>query len=167
MEIANTTASQSKEITRKFTVSVIIPYLKYFLLPVLASIYPTLFFYGNNVHELTLTDLWQTAIVYVSIAIVTYLAFLIKYRKSPVRAANSTFRFLVFFNLYGLIENLLIQLDWFPVHDFITVPLTLLLAGYSIWLINRLKNRIVTYVWDYLMLVVGALIIYNLAVIAP
>lgn len=167
MTIANTTANQSKGITHKFTVSVIIPYLKFFLLPVLASVYPTLFFYGNNVHELTLTDLWQTAIVYVSIAIVTYLAFLIKYRKSPARAANSTFIFLVFFNLYGLIENLLIQLDWFPVHDFITVPLTFLLASYSIWLINKLKDQIATSVWDYLMLVVGALIIYNLAVIAP
>lgn len=167
MEIANLPNNQSKQLTSKPSISAITPYFKYFLLPVLAASYPTLFFYGNNVHELLLINLGRTLIIYITIALLVYLAFLVKYRSAPVRAANSAFMFMVFFNLYGLIENLLIKLDWFPVYSFISLPLTLLLAGYSIWLINKLKVHIAILVWDYFMLVMGGLIIYNLAIILP
>lgn len=167
MEIADLTNNQSRQKARNRSKTALASNLKYFLLPVLAASYPTVFFYGNNVHELLLINLGRNLIIYISLATVVYLAFLLRYRGAPVRAAISAFIFLVFFNLYGVLESTILKLDWFTVYDFITLPLILVLSGYSVWFINKLSDQAVKLFWGFGVVVFGGLILFNIAIILP
>jgi len=167
MAITNKPIKQSIHFNPNVVVLTIAQYTRYFLLPVLAAFYPSFFFYGNNVHDLLFIDLARTLFVYFMIAIVVYFAFLVMYRNTPLKAAIATFIFLIFFNLYGLLENLILKLDWFPVYDYLTMPIALLLAGYSIWFINKLKDHAAKQFWNFGAIVLGGLIIYNIALMLP
>jgi len=167
MQIANQHAGDSIQTNRKPSFAILAPYFKSYLLPVLAAAYPSLFFYGNNVHNLLLTNLGRTIILYILIATIVYLAFIVKNRNSPQKAAIATLVFLVFFNLYGMLENLLLRLDWFTVYDFVILPVTLLVAGYVIWLITKLTEQASRQIWNFAAIVLGGLIFYNLVIIIP
>jgi len=145
----------------------LLPYVKYFLLPALASVFPTLFYYANNVQKLTLPYLARPALMYLSISIVLYLFFLVLYRKGPLKAANATLIFLVFFNLYSHLEGLLIRLDWFPVRFYTTLPLTLVIIFYSIWLLNKLDLQTALKVWQLAVVFFVALVVINLVKVIP
>ena len=106
MDIANQRERASVLADGKVHLAILIPYSKYYLLPVLAAAYPSLFYYGTNAHNLLLTNLARTFIIYVLIATSIYLAFVMKNRNSPLRAAVATLIFLIFFNLYGVVEDL-------------------------------------------------------------
>lgn len=145
----------------------LLPYIMYFFLPALAAVFPTLFFYANNVYELLLTHLARTALTYILLSAVVYLLFLALFRKGPLKAANATLIFLVFFNFYGTLESLLIRLDWFPVRFYTTLPLILLLVFYSIWLLNKLKEQTAKGLWNVAVVFFVGLAIINLVTILP
>lgn len=144
-----------------------INFLKYFLLPVLVTVYPTVFLYANNVHDLLLIHLCRTVLVYFLIATIAYLFFLVFYRWVPLKAANSAFVFLVYFNLYGIFEKFFFKLDWFPVRFYTTLPLVLLLVSYTIWLLNKLSKKIALRIWNFSILILAGLLIFNFANIIP
>ncbi len=143
------------------------PYLKFFLLPALTAIFPTLFYYANNVYKLLLRHLFRTTLTYLLIAIVVYILLLVIWRKGPLRAAMATFIFLIFVNIYGVLEKLFIQLDWFPVRAYTTLPLILVFVFYSIWLFNKLNTQSAAKLWDAAVIVSIALVAINLVKIVP
>ncbi len=144
-----------------------IPYIKYFLLPFLAALYPTLFLYAHNINDLLLIQLVRTILVYLLIAVVVYLFGLVLSKHEPLKAANTTFIFLLFFNLYGYFEKLLLKLDWFPVHVYTTLPLFFVIFFYSIWLKNKFKASIAEWLWNFATVVLAGLIVFNLITIVP
>ncbi len=157
----------STRITGKPLLSAFLPFLKYFILPFLAASYPTLYFYGNNVHELLLSNLRNTIFVYLLIAVLVYILSLAMYRWNPLKASIASLIFLVFFNLYGYLANLLLKLDWFPVYSFITLPLVLLLAFYVIWWANKLSKSTALGLWKIGTVFFTGLVIINLITIVP
>lgn len=142
-------------------------YLKYFLLPFLVSIFPTLFYYANNVQKLNLPYLWRAIFTYFLLPVVIYLLTLMIYRKKPLRAANAAFVFLVFFNSYAFLETFLIKLDWFAVRFYTTTPIVMVLVYYSVWLLNKLKSSVAEKIWGAASLMLTGLIIFNLITIVP
>ncbi|GAP12730.1 hypothetical protein LARV_00466 [Longilinea arvoryzae] len=142
-------------------------HFKYFFLPFLAAAYPTLFLYASNVKNLLLTHLARTVLVYFLIAIVIYFLLSVFFQRGPLRTANATFVFLAFFNLYGFFEDLLLKLDWFPVHVYTTLPLIFVFISYSIWLLNKLKAPMAARLWNLASVVLTGLIAYNLVMIVP
>lgn len=145
----------------------ILPYIKYFLLPFLVGIFPTILYYANNIQKLNLAYFWRAGLTYFFIAAAVYLLFLMVYRKKPLTAANSAFVFLVFFNLYALLESILIKWDRFPVRFFTTIPIVLILIGYSVWILNKLNATAADKIWSMASLMVTGLIIFNLVTIIP
>jgi len=167
MEIARENQKPINHFSQSSKFAALSPYIKYFFLPALAAVFPTLFFYANNVHELLLTHLARTALTYLLLSVVVYLLFLAMYRRGPLKAANATLIFLVFFNLYGTLEGLLIRLDWFPARFYTTLPLILLLVFYSIWLLNKLNDPMAKNLWNVAGVFFVGLVIINLVTIVP
>jgi hypothetical protein len=137
------------------------------VLPILLAVVPTLYLYGNNAEKLKLLNLFRMLVSNLLLAIVIYLVFMAFYRFQPMKAANATFVFLIFFNVYGLGYRYLIQLDVIRVKHYTLLPLMLTLAIYSILFINKVKNSASTDIWKHLVLVVGVLVLLNLSKIIP
>jgi hypothetical protein len=142
-------------------------YFKHFLLPALAAIYPSVFYYGHNIHDLLPVNLGRTLIIYFLLAVIFYsISFFFNHRV-PLKAANAAFVFLIFFNAYGILEKYAIQLDWFPIRSFTFLPVVLLIAFYSTWLIVKLKDSQAKQLWNASVIIVAGLILYNLTIIVP
>lgn len=160
--------NQPKHLTKTETLHhPLVFYLKYFLLPFLAAVYPTLFLYASNVNNLLLIHLFRTVLVYFLIAIVVYGLLGVIFRQGPMKTANATFVFLGFFYLYSSFENLLLNLDWFPVRVYTTLPLIWVFILYSIWLLNKIKESLAARFWNLASVVMAGLIAYNLVTIIP
>ncbi len=142
-------------------------YFKYFLLPALAVIYPSVFYYGHNIHDLLLVNLGRTLIIYFLLAIIFYSISFFFHHRVPLRAANATFVFLIFFNAYGILEKSAIQLDWITIRSFTFLPVVLLIAFYSTWLIAKLNYSLAKQFWNAGAIIVAGLILYNLTMIVP
>ncbi len=148
-------------------IAALLPYVKYFLLPALTAVFPTLFYYANNVHKLTLSHLFRTALTYLLISAVVYFIFIVIYHKESLKAANAAFIFILFFNLYGTLAGYLIRLDWFPVRFYTLFPLILIFTFYLIWLLNKLNSQITTLLWNATVIIFIALGVINLVTIVP
>ncbi|MEL7571318.1 MAG: hypothetical protein AAGU14_12255, partial [Eubacteriaceae bacterium] len=101
-------------------------------------------------------------ILYLFIALVIYLLFLVIYRGTQLRAANAAFIFMVVFNFYSILEESLIRVDWFPVHFYTTIPLAFMLVYYSIWLLNKLNDSISQRFWKVALVIFMGLVLFNL-----
>lgn len=139
--------------------------LKPVILPLLLAVYPALFHYGNNATIVTLASLERTLLLYCAIALVVYVVFSLLFKAQTIKAANATFVFLVFFNLYGAFYNYLYNQDIIRVEDYTLLPLVLLLALYLSWFVTRLKNN--EGIWKVLVLLLSILIASNLIKIVP
>lgn len=167
MGITKLPDKSSIRINGKYLLPPLIPILYYFFLPLLTASYPTLYFYGNNVHELLLSNLRTTIVIYILIAALVYILFLGIYRCNPLKASNASFIFLIFFNNYGYLEDLFLKLDLFPVYFFTTLPLVLLLVVYLIWLVNKLNPQSALGMWKIGTAFFTGLVVINLIIIVP
>jgi hypothetical protein len=140
---------------------------KYFLLPALAAIYPSVFYYGHNIHDLLLVNLGRTLSIYFLLTVIFFNISFFFNHGALLKAANATFVFLIFFNAYGILEKYFVQLDWFPVRSFTFLPVVLLIAFYSTWLIVKLKDSLAKQLWNASVIIVAGLILYNLTIIVP
>jgi hypothetical protein len=140
--------------------------LRFWLLAGLAGIFPAIFHYANNADILLLASLLRMAAAGLLLSVVVYLFMLVLFRE-PAVAGNAAFVFLVFFNLYGVLYDALLKLDLFQVEHFALLPLVLLVAGYSCWLLSRLKPGQSLQLWSSLTFILGALVVFNLVRIVP
>jgi hypothetical protein len=82
-------------------------------------------------------------------------------------AANAAFIFLIFFNVYGLAYKSLLELDLIRIKHYTLLPITFMMAAYSILIIRRLGDSASTSFWKNLVLISGFLVIFNLVNIIP
>lgn len=146
------------------TNSRLLQFLKAGTLPLLLAVYPPLFHYGNNVSIITLASLERTLLLYFSIALILYIVISFILRGQSIKAANATFMFLLFFNLYGTFYNYLYHQDVFRVEDYTLLPLILLLAVYVSWRITRVNEH---RFWNAAILLLSVLVASNLIKIIP
>lgn len=141
-------------------------FVKPFLLPFLAAVYPVFFHYGNNSRLLLIQSLIRAIVFYSLVAAVIYVAFFIL-GKRAVEAANASFVFLIFFHTYGIAYEYLLRLDIFQVEHYTLLPFYILLALQFSWRILNLRYSRSVSIWKNLSFMVGALIIFNIIKIVP
>jgi hypothetical protein len=142
-------------------------FIKPMVLPVLLAIVPTLYHYGNNVEKLTAVNLFRMLAFNSLLAIVVYLVFMAFSHFQPIKAANATFVFLIFFNVYGLVYRYLLYLDSIRIKHYTLLPLMLMIAVYAILFLHKPKNAISAEIWKSLIVLVSILIFFNLFKIIP
>jgi hypothetical protein len=145
----------------------IIEYCRPMVLPILLAIVPTLYHYSNNVEKLTLINLSRMLVLNTGLAIIIYIVLMAFYRFQAIKAANATFVFLIFFNVYGLAYRYLIYLDVIRIKHYTLLPFLLLVSIYSILFIAKIKHSVLVESWKYLLLVVSVLVLFNLVKIVP
>lgn len=139
----------------------------FFLLPLLIGIFPAFFHYGNNSRVVLLSSLGKLLILLVAFSLISYLLLLIIFRGQALKASIFTSVFLIFFNTYGMVYDLLRQFDRFTIAHYMFLPFYILLAIYVGWLISRLSEKRLKDAWKITTVVVGALIIFNIIKIVP
>lgn len=138
--------------------------LKYMVLPLLLAVFPALFFYGINVAKLLLPSLGRMLLFYSVLALLIFGACQILFSGKTVKAANAAFVFLLFFHLYGLVYNVLLDLDLFRVEHYTLLPLFLLAAIYTS---RSVGTRSGIGFWNTATLILACLVVFNLVRIIP
>jgi hypothetical protein len=141
--------------------------LKYATLPLLASIYPSLLHYANNASILVVSSLVRMALFNFLIALILYVLALVVFKCKSVEIANRVFIFLIFFNTYGLAHKYFFRLDRFQVEHYTLLPLYVLVGLYISWLVAKILSNSNQKVWDGTVLILSALILFNLVKIIP
>jgi hypothetical protein len=100
------------------------------------------------------------------LALVIYIVYVL-WMRQPIKSANASFTFLVFFYLYGVAYDFFLELDVFQVEHLTLFPLFVLLAFYGSWFISKINMANSTHLWNNLTLIVGALVVYNVVNIFP
>ena len=139
-------------------------FIKPAILPLLLAVYPSLFHYGNNVSIVTLPSLARALLLYLTLTLVIYAVFFIFVKKQVMKAANATFIFLIFFNLYGAVYHYLFNRDMVQVEHYRLLPLFVLIAIYASWFITKLNPG---QFWKSAFYIMSALLILNLFKILP
>jgi hypothetical protein len=142
-------------------------YGKPMALPILVAIIPTFVHYSNNVEQLTLLNLWRMFVLNSGLAIIIYVVFLASFGFQAIKAANATFGFLIFFNIYGLAYRYLMHLDLVRIKHYTLLPFVLMVSIYAILPLTKVKQPVLVNIWNYLVLVASVLILFNLATIVP
>jgi hypothetical protein len=142
-------------------------YCRPMVLPILLAIVPTLYHYSNNVEKLTLINLSRMLVLNTGLAIMIYVVLMAFYRFQAIKAANATFIFLIFFNVYGLAYRYLIHLDVIRIKHYTLLPFLLMASIYSILFITKVKHPVLVDIWKNLFLVTSVLVLFNLVKIVP
>ena len=144
-----------------------IGFIQPIILPILVGIIPTLYHYGNNVEKITLPSLFRMLVFNLFIVVVFYIVFAVLHGFQAVKTANATSVFLIFFNVYGFIFRRLINFDVIRIEHYTLLPLMIMMAIYSIFLITKLKKYVLVGIWMYLSIVAGILVAFNVVKIIP
>jgi hypothetical protein len=145
----------------------IIPISKYVLLPLLASIYPPLLHYANNVSILVISSFLRFAGFSLLIALTLYILAIALLKRNGLKAANAVFIFLIFYNSYGLAYNYFLQLDKFRVEHYTLLPLYIFVGIYVSWLVTKFSNNYNHKLWDGMLLILSVIVIFNIVKIIP
>jgi hypothetical protein len=137
------------------------------ILPLLLAVIPTLYHYSNNVEKLTVLSLMWMLGFNVILAILFYFIFAVFNNFQPIKTAITTFVFLIFFNVYGLLYKNLIDLDVIRIKHYTLLPLLLMMAIYSAWLITRLKSPMLVSIARSLIGIAAVLVALNVINIVP
>lgn len=143
------------------------PYLKSFLLPFLAAIYPAIFHYANNSTVASFSSLAKLVSLLAGIAIIVYVLFCTIFRGRVPQAANASLIFFLFFHTYGLLFNTLYDWDWFRVEHYSLLPSFILLGLYIAWFINRIDEKTTKRLWTGATIIIATLIAFNIIRIVP
>lgn len=145
----------------------VMDYVKPLILPVLVALVPTLYHYSNNVEKLTLLNLSRMLVFNSVLAGIIYFVMLVFHRFQAIKAANASFIFLIFFNVYGLLYRYFLDLDVIRIKHYTFLPFTVMLASYGVLLITKLKTSTLIHLWKNLVLVTSVLVLFNLIKIVP
>jgi hypothetical protein len=137
-------------------------YLIFSLLPILVSVYPTIFHYGNNDNLVLFSSFLKTLMIMASVGILVYGVSIVIFRSPPVQSANAAFVFLIFFNTYGWLFHFILGLDRIRVSHSIILPLFIVIGLYTAWFITHLNDIPSRRIWTSLIGILGVLVIFNL-----
>ena len=133
----------------------------------LFATYPALYMFTQNAGLLLLKSYVRLLPFYMLLVLVVYGVSLLLNRFRTVRAANAAMAFLLFFNTYGIIYNLLLEQDLVRVEHFILLPLFVFLGLYSAWLVSRIKKDVSYALWRFITLVFVLLTVLSVIRIIP
>ena len=141
-------------------------YLVGLALPLLAAAFPILFLYGHNAWVLNLTSL-KAPLGYSLLTAALVYGLFILLRRKPANASLAATAFMLFYFTYGYIYRLLMKPDKLPVYHFTLLPLVIAVAVYAGLFVTRMKPNMANSLQNTLLVMTLALVVYNLAVIAP
>ena len=137
----------------------IVAVAKAFLLPLMLAIFPALFFYENNIELLRIGSLLKALLLYLVVAVFIFIVFCILFKGRVLSAANASFVFLIFFNLYGAIYLRLLDLDRFQVEHYTLFPFLFLFALYIAFFVGNVNP---SELWKVATVSVSLLVVFNL-----
>jgi hypothetical protein len=141
--------------------------LFFFIAPLLAAVYPTVFLYSNNVNILNISSLTNMLILSIAIVAPLYLIVLIINKFDSLYSATATLIFAFVFNVYGIVYSWLLRTDMVQVEHYTLLPLVILLAIYIVQPIKQLKAAHLFSVWKSCVFILGVLIAFNTVKIIP
>lgn len=141
--------------------------IKPVLLPFLMAVFPSLFHYGNNVAITVLSSVLRVLLINIFVAVVIITFCLLIYRRNIWHGTIASFILLFFFNIYGIIFDLLMKQNIVRIEHYTLLPVVILLYVYSIWIITKLRDSTLPIIWNCLVLILCVLILVNLAKILP
>lgn len=152
---------------QKSRLSLLSPFLKYALLPLMIAIYPAVFHYANNTRLVLLSSFIELCVFLAGFGLVIYISLgLFSGRKFP-QSAVGTLLVLAFFYTYGFVFAWLRFLDVFQVETYNFLPFWIFAALYLAWIITGLDSKVSNQIWNVSLFVFGVLVTFNLAKIIP
>lgn len=141
-------------------------FIKSILLPILCGIFPVLFLYSRNANLVQASSLVLPLSLMLALALLLFGLFF-AFQRALVSAGLSAFFFLVLFHLYGTIYNRLADNSLVQIEHFTLIPTFLLIAFYGGFFISKLPRPAANQIQNLLLLVTGALVVYNIAAAVP
>ena len=132
---------------------------------VLASVYPVIFTYAQNVSEVDFVEVLSLAVLYPVVGIVLWAVFCL-ITKSPMRSAFSVFILVFFLSNYMLIQNV-IQGVFVDLKYWHILPLCLLVLGHVVYLIFRFEEKNFADIVVVGTLVMAVLLLINVVPAVP
>jgi len=142
------------------------PFLRHLPVPVLIAAYPTFFLYQVNAAILAPSSILLPLAVCIIFAILVYGLWFAGNGRRAIVASNATVGFLASFLLYGSIYEGLLKADALPADHYRLLPVVLLLGLYAGLLLAKLRLPVALKVQQALCVILGGLILYNLAGVA-
>ena len=139
------------------------PFLRHLPVPVLIAAYPIFFLYQVNAAILAPRSILLPLAVCIAIAALVYILWFAANGQRAVEASNAAVGFLASFLLYGSIYEGLLHADVLPADHHRLLPVLLLLGLYAGLLLAKLRLPMALRLQQVLGVIVGGLILYNLA----
>jgi prepilin signal peptidase PulO-like enzyme (type II secretory pathway) len=139
----------------------ILSFAKFASLPVIFSIYPVMFHYGNNLGVATLSSAIKIGLWFIILAAIVYFLMLVvgKFRSS--QAANASIVLLFCLLYYGLIFEQLRKLDVVTIEHYSLLPFLLFLSIYLIGIILKMSTASSIQFWRTALFVLVGLLVFN------
>lgn len=136
------------------------------LLPILVAIYPVIFLYSVNAEITTIDSLVTTLLIMIPLALALVALFWI-FQRNFIHAGLSAVVFLAFFHTYGALYTRLLISNRVQVEHYTLLPLVVVVAFYGAFFVHKLNLKTVRSLQDILLLVTGALVLYNIIIAVP
>ncbi|MBE0696395.1 MAG: hypothetical protein IH586_05680 [Anaerolineaceae bacterium] len=140
--------------------------LKSLLLAILFAVYPIIFLYSFNAGITSASSMIRPLVV-MSLVTITLFGLFFLFMRSALKAGFSTAIFLVFFNVYGAVFDNLLKTNLVEVEHFTLLPFLITCAIYAAIIFVKLPNTFLQRVQNIILLIVGGLVLYNLAAALP
>jgi len=134
-------------------------------LVVLASLYPVIFIYAQNVSEVDFVEILSLALLYPVVGVVLWAVFCL-ITKSPMRSALSATLLVFFLSNYMLIQNV-VQKVFVNLKYWHILPLGLFILGHIVYLIYRFEEKTFEDIVPVGALVMAVLLLINLVPAVP
>ncbi len=139
--------------------------------PVIATllfgIYPVLYFYKKNVSLVLLSSFLRILGIYLVLIILVYGISLWLNHGKAIKAANAASVFMLFMNTYGILFRFVEEKDLFMAKHYTLLPLYLFIAIWLAWQVTHLKTQPSRMLWRGIVLIFGALTLFNTFSILP
>mgnify|MGYP003301611647 CR=1 FL=1 len=141
------------------------PWLFSIALVVLASLFPVIFTYAQNVSEVDFIEVLSLALLYPAVGFFMWGGFSL-ITKSPMRSALSTVLLVFFLSNYMMVQNV-VQMVFADLKYWHILPLALFIIGHIVYLIFRFEEKSFKDIMFVGVLVMSVLMLINLVPAVP
>ncbi len=137
-------------------------YLKNLIWPILLAWYPAIYLYNSNAEIINLYSITIPLIVFGLVGVIIYTGAWFIAHKHPIKAVNAAYVMLVFFLTYGLLFDFSKRLDLIQIEHFWLLPPILVLCGYCVFFILKLKMKVARSLQQIVGIILIGLVVFNL-----
>jgi hypothetical protein len=140
---------------------------KSFTISYLIGIFPIIYLYNQNSAILNLSSLLLPLVILLVISTCMSIIFSIIYKNSPINSWLSSSISILFFTLYGLVYDHLLEINVFQVDHATLIPFYLFIF---IVLVRFVTRRIIVkseIIYNALIFILSGLIVFNIASVIP